>query len=64
MVVEFCSNGTVETYYGKFPMDIPTVLRFAVDVCKGMVHLSAAGVIHRDLASRNLLVRKNKKKKK
>ncbi|XP_038061347.1 tyrosine-protein kinase ABL1-like [Patiria miniata] len=32
------------------------LVKFALDVAKGMEHLAKAGVIHRDLASRNILL--------
>jgi len=31
-------------------------LKFSLDVCRGMIHLAAEGVVHRDLATRNLLL--------
>jgi len=57
MVVEYVPNGTIEKYYGQYKLDTATILRFALDICRGMVHLNAEGVVHRDLACRNLLVR-------
>jgi len=59
IVVEFLPNGTVESYYEKYKMDTPTVLRFALDTGRGMIHLAAEGVVHRDLACRNLLLDRN-----
>ena len=37
-------------------MDIAKIIKFSLDICRGMLHLSSEGIIHRDLACRNLLV--------
>ncbi|XP_071797178.1 tyrosine-protein kinase receptor Tie-1-like [Asterias amurensis] len=38
------------------PLTIMQKLKFSVDIAKGMQHLSAAGIIHRNLAARNILL--------
>ena len=40
-------------------LDLPTLLKFAVDVCRGMCYLHQRGIIHRDLKSANLLMDKD-----
>lgn len=36
-----------------------TVLKMAKDIAAGMGHLHAEGIVHRDLATRNLLLDEN-----
>lgn len=37
-------------------LKLPQLLKFAVDVCKGMEYLHQKNVIHRDLKTANLLM--------
>eukprot|EP00729_Bicosta_minor_P004871 gene4871-34189_t len=41
---------------GKPPFTVAERIKFGIDIAKGMAHLAAASFVHRDLASRNVLV--------
>ena len=59
VVTLFCDNGSVENLILKNPGNIPdhdTLLRFALETAMGVRHLHLEGIIHRDLATRNLLI--------
>ena len=40
-------------------LNLTTLLKFAVDVCRGMCYLHERGIIHRDLKTANLLMDKD-----
>ncbi|RLM86690.1 Serine/threonine-protein kinase HT1 [Panicum miliaceum] len=40
-------------------LDLPMLVKFALDVCRGMSYLHQNGIIHGDLKSANLLMDKN-----
>jgi len=57
ILTEFCPMGSLEAFLkSDAKIDMPTVIRMACDISAGMAHLHAEGVVHRDLASRNLLL--------
>lgn len=41
-------------------LNLTTLLKFAVDVCRGMCYLHERGIIHRDLKTANLLMDKDR----
>ncbi|KAF3836739.1 hypothetical protein F7725_004203 [Dissostichus mawsoni] len=47
----------IATRYGDIPMFVPhqSLLRFMVDIARGMQYLSSQGFLHRDLAARNCI---------
>lgn len=63
VVTLFCENGSVENLIFKTPAsalpDYDTLLRFALETAIGVKHLHMEGIIHRDLATRNLLIDEN-----
>ncbi|NXN99435.1 JAK3 kinase, partial [Rhinopomastus cyanomelas] len=58
LVMEFLPNGCLRDYLQKNQPRLPhgTLLLYAWQICKGMEYLGAQRCVHRDLASRNILV--------
>jgi len=60
IVTEFLPGGSLSSYLrSDASIDLDQVLTWAVETAAGMSHLHDEGVVHRDLASRNLLLDKN-----
>ena len=57
IVAEFCENGALYTYlHGDAHIDDAQKIKFAQGIASGMSHLHTEGIIHRDLATRNILL--------
>ncbi|XP_010010819.1 PREDICTED: tyrosine-protein kinase JAK3 [Nestor notabilis] len=58
LVMEYLPNGCLRDYLQKNQpcLDHRTLLLYAWQICKGMEYLGAQRCVHRDLASRNILV--------
>ncbi|KAL1488030.1 hypothetical protein ABEB36_015403 [Hypothenemus hampei] len=58
LVMEFMPHGSLQSYlkYNKDKLDSNQLLNFARDIARGMDYLGQKGIVHRDLASRNILV--------
>jgi serine/threonine protein kinase/cytochrome c-type biogenesis protein CcmH/NrfG len=57
--LEYVTGGSLSEWLADRPhvADIPTVLRLALNICDGMVHANAAGLlVHRDLKPANCLL--------
>eukprot|EP01117_Protostelium_nocturnum_P019591 TRINITY_DN8537_c0_g1_i1.p1 TRINITY_DN8537_c0_g1~~TRINITY_DN8537_c0_g1_i1.p1 ORF type:complete len:438 (-),score=79.51 TRINITY_DN8537_c0_g1_i1:140-1453(-) len=59
LVTELAEKGNLLDYIGKFSVNLAFKLRMIRGVALGMIHLHAEGVIHRDLALRNVLLDKH-----
>ncbi|BAT00526.1 Os07g0203925, partial [Oryza sativa Japonica Group] len=61
IIAEYMSGGSLYDFLHKQHnvLDLPTLLKFAVDLCRGMCYLHQMGIIHRDLKSANLLMDKD-----
>ena len=57
-LAEYMPGGSLYKYLHKNKRDLklPELLKFAIDVSKGMEYLHCNGIIHRDLKSANLLM--------
>lgn len=57
IVVEYMPGGSVYDYMRRAgPLKLPTLLRVAVDICRGMDYLHKRNIAHRDLKAANLLM--------
>ena len=56
VIIEYCEKGSLESYLEKTDPPLHTKLQITVDCAKGMAYLASLRFIHRDLASRNVLL--------
>ncbi|PRP89037.1 hypothetical protein PROFUN_02315 [Planoprotostelium fungivorum] len=59
IITEFCDGGSLYTYLRENTVDFAKKKEMMIGVAAGMIHLHAEGVIHRDLAVRNILLTKS-----
>ncbi|KAL6906119.1 hypothetical protein ACP4OV_003720 [Aristida adscensionis] len=61
IITEYMSGGSLYDFVHKKHnvLELRALLRFAVDVCRGMCYLHERGIIHRDLKTANLLMDKD-----
>ncbi|KAJ7969832.1 putative Protein kinase [Quillaja saponaria] len=58
IVTEYMPGGSLYDYLHKNHnvLELPQLLKFAIDVCKGMEYLHKSNIVHRDLKTANLLM--------
>ncbi|GAB2270588.1 Serine/threonine-protein kinase sty46 [Dionaea muscipula] len=58
IVTEYLSGGSLYNYLHKnnTKLELSQLLKFAIDICKGMEYLHENNIIHRDLKTANLLM--------
>ncbi|UMM17689.1 hypothetical protein L5515_014115 [Caenorhabditis briggsae] len=56
LVSEFCENGSLKDYLQKNKVGVDDKLRFCLGSSCGLEYIHFKGLIHRDLATRNILV--------
>jgi serine/threonine protein kinase len=54
--MEYCGLGSLDKYVTKKKLDVPTKVSVLSECARGLYHLHAAGIVHRDIAMRNILV--------
>lgn len=59
LVTHFCKNGALQKLLETTKLDWDTKLRIARDSAAGLAFLHSQGIIHRDVAARNILVGEN-----
>ncbi|XP_057841092.1 serine/threonine-protein kinase STY8 isoform X1 [Cryptomeria japonica] len=61
IITEYMSGGSLYDYLRRQegPLQLPTLIKYAIDVSKGMEYLHENKIIHRDLKAANLLMDKN-----
>ncbi|WOK94634.1 serine/threonine-protein kinase STY46-like isoform X4 [Canna indica] len=61
IVTEYMTGGNLYDYVHKdhVTLELPQLLKFAIDICKGMEYLHQNNIIHRDLKTANLLMDAN-----
>ncbi|KAB7496887.1 TGF-beta receptor type-1, partial [Armadillidium nasatum] len=67
LVVDYHENGSLYDYLVRFTVDIPGMIKMALTISTGLAHLhieilgtqGKPGIAHRDLKSKNILVKKN-----
>lgn len=60
LVSEFCENGSLKDYLQKNKVTVDEKLRFCLGSSCGLEYIHFKGLIHRDLATRNILVSHDK----
>uniref|UniRef100_A0A8B9EJR4 Tyrosine-protein kinase JAK1 n=1 Tax=Anser cygnoides TaxID=8845 RepID=A0A8B9EJR4_ANSCY len=58
LIMEFLPSGSLKEYLprNKNKINLKQLLKYAVQICKGMHYLGSRQYVHRDLAARNVLV--------
>lgn len=62
LVMEWCVMGSLDTYMRPTshtpiaPLSLHEKLKIILDAARGISHLHAIGIIHRDIATRNVLI--------
>lgn len=59
MVMEFVPGGSLEKIISKRSLDEDEIIHLALGAARGLACLAAQGIVHRDIAARNILVGEN-----
>lgn len=55
IVYEYCDSGTLRDYQGPL-LDERTAVQITIQLCRGLQHAHARGILHRDIKPSNILV--------
>ncbi|RIA81537.1 kinase-like domain-containing protein [Glomus cerebriforme] len=63
LVTEWMEHGNLHQYYTEYrdTIDWKTKIKFALDICRGVVYLDECKILHHDIQSANILVNENHK---
>eukprot|EP01122_Echinamoeba_exundans_P003341 TRINITY_DN13458_c0_g1_i1.p1 TRINITY_DN13458_c0_g1~~TRINITY_DN13458_c0_g1_i1.p1 ORF type:complete len:1682 (+),score=231.32 TRINITY_DN13458_c0_g1_i1:195-5240(+) len=56
LIMEYCGLGSLDKYVVKKKLDVTTKVSVLSECARGLYHLHTAGIVHRDIAMRNILV--------
>ena len=56
VVIEYCEHGSLDSYLQATQLEPVTLLKIAYNCASGLAYLSSLKFIHRDIASRNVLI--------
>jgi len=59
MITEYCEGGSLYHYLRNNTVNLETKIGFVNGIALGMLHLHKEGIVHRDLAVRNILLTKH-----
>jgi len=59
IVTEFVENGSLDKFLHKTNVSFGQIIQILKDITAGMHHLAAEGIVHKDLAARNVLISKD-----
>ncbi len=64
LVIEYCNGGSLDDalFEAKQPLSVQQKLTWLVGMAKGLEHLHANNIVHRDIAARNVLLHQNEPK--
>jgi serine/threonine protein kinase len=63
MVMEYCEHGNLKSWLTDNTISYKQRLSIALDACKGLKYLASRGIVHRDVAARNVLLSSEKRGK-
>ena len=57
IVMEFVEGTTIDEKMRVAPLDVPEIIRWALQLVEGLASAHAKGIVHRDIKPRNIMVR-------